>query len=218
MKKHLFYSVLFIFVVTSVVTLAGIAGFLTIPDKNMEKLEWAFLGQLAAAVITLFRKTDFFGEEQDRRIVRVESAIADTAPRRIDAEPGNLRQTPLEIIEPVRELGMNAAEYFQKLRTIEARPLERDTWLASIDRHYVTWEARLRNVSHTSGSNHLQVALSVDSSSMTMFFFHSPLQFRDLVYSFQIGDMIRVRGRLSVSSMAFAPSIEGDHIERLTNA
>jgi hypothetical protein len=63
MKRHLFYSFLFIFVATTIVTLFGVIGVIPIPEKYLDKLIWAFLGELAAAVISLFRKTDFFSSD-----------------------------------------------------------------------------------------------------------------------------------------------------------
>jgi len=60
MKRHLFYTFLGIFIATSAVTLLGVLGVVTIAKEHLDKLVLAFLVQLAFAIISLFRKADFF--------------------------------------------------------------------------------------------------------------------------------------------------------------
>src|SRR5205085_9045536 len=137
MKKHLFYTVLAVFIVTSLVTLMGVTGCIVIPEKYLDKLIWAFLVQLAAAVFSLFRKADFFSEEEKKRLESVEVAVAQTAPvakKILSTIPSELRKevagSPIEI---------DASEYFEKLADIDDRPLDRDNWLRELNGKEVTW-------------------------------------------------------------------------------
>ena len=62
----LFYSFIAIFIATAVITLLGVVGVIEIPTTQLNMLLGAFLLELAAAVVALFRRTDFFprpGEE-----------------------------------------------------------------------------------------------------------------------------------------------------------
>lgn len=66
MKAHLFYSLLAIFIVTSVVTLLGITKVILIDDGYLKVLTGAFLIELSGAIITLFKGVDFFSQEDAR--------------------------------------------------------------------------------------------------------------------------------------------------------
>ena len=63
MKRHLFYTFLVIFVATATVTLLGITGVITISSGYLTALVTAFLVELAAAVIALFTRTDFYADD-----------------------------------------------------------------------------------------------------------------------------------------------------------
>ena len=62
MKKHLFYTLLLIFIATAIVTLCGVTGVLSIKDEYLQPLIAALLIEIAVAIIGLFRKTEFFSE------------------------------------------------------------------------------------------------------------------------------------------------------------
>ena len=66
MKKHLFYTFLGIFVVTSVVTLLGVTGVVGIDSRYLAGLVTAFLVESAGATIALFRGAEFFKEDETR--------------------------------------------------------------------------------------------------------------------------------------------------------
>jgi hypothetical protein len=61
MKQALFYMFLFVFGATAVVTLLGLTQILPIHDGYLEKLFYLLIAEAIAPVITLFKKTDFFG-------------------------------------------------------------------------------------------------------------------------------------------------------------
>lgn len=62
MKKALFYTFLFVFASTAVVTLLGIIGIFQIKEVYLSKLFYALIVESIAPVIVLFRKTDFFAD------------------------------------------------------------------------------------------------------------------------------------------------------------
>jgi hypothetical protein len=63
MKRHLFYTILAVFIVTSVVTLLGVTGVIHISDGYLTALLSAFLVQSAGAVLAVFKRADFFSED-----------------------------------------------------------------------------------------------------------------------------------------------------------
>jgi len=63
MKRHLFYTFLWIFAATCVVTLLGVMGVLHISDGYLNALFTAFIIELGGAVIAIFKGAKFFIEE-----------------------------------------------------------------------------------------------------------------------------------------------------------
>src|SRR6266699_1190592 len=59
----LFYTFLIIFVLTAIVTLLGVLEVVPIEKGHLGLLLGAFLIELAAAVIGLFKRTDFFTQK-----------------------------------------------------------------------------------------------------------------------------------------------------------
>ncbi|UCE58518.1 MAG: hypothetical protein JSU63_13870 [Phycisphaerales bacterium] len=60
MKPALFYSFLIIFILTAILTLAGVAGYVQIRETYLDALFASLLLELVAAVVTLFVKARFF--------------------------------------------------------------------------------------------------------------------------------------------------------------
>jgi hypothetical protein len=63
-RALLFYSVIGIFLATAALTLLGIAGVVAIPERFLQVLFTALVVELVAAVISLFKATDWFGDER----------------------------------------------------------------------------------------------------------------------------------------------------------
>ncbi len=72
MKKSLFYTFLAIFVVTTIVTLAGIIGLAHISGGYLTALVTAFLIESAGAVVAIFRKADFFPDDENKHADTIE--------------------------------------------------------------------------------------------------------------------------------------------------
>lgn len=63
MKKTLFYTFIFVFGATSIITLLGLINVITIESAYLEKLFYLLIAESVAPVIALFKKTNFFDEE-----------------------------------------------------------------------------------------------------------------------------------------------------------
>jgi hypothetical protein len=65
MKAHLFYTFLFIFAATALITLLGVTGVVPIQEGYLTALVAAFLIELAGAVIAIFKGADFFASDKN---------------------------------------------------------------------------------------------------------------------------------------------------------
>ena len=66
MKRHLFYTFLWIFGITSLVTLLGVVGVIKIADGYLWALLSAFLVESAGAVVAIFKRADFLIDDAPR--------------------------------------------------------------------------------------------------------------------------------------------------------
>ncbi len=71
MKKALFYTFLFVFGFTAIITLLGIIKVIQIDDEYQKKLFYALLVESVAPVVALFKKTEFFTEGSDESRMNV---------------------------------------------------------------------------------------------------------------------------------------------------
>lgn len=63
MKRILFFTILLVWVATTVVTLLGITNVLTISESYLKLLVPAFLVGVGGAILTIFKSGDFFSDE-----------------------------------------------------------------------------------------------------------------------------------------------------------
>lgn len=63
MKKTLFYTFIFVFAATAIITLLGLIKAIPIEQAYLEKLFYLLIAEVIAPVIALFKKTNFFDEE-----------------------------------------------------------------------------------------------------------------------------------------------------------
>ncbi|PYI93082.1 MAG: hypothetical protein DME97_07180 [Verrucomicrobia bacterium] len=210
MKKHLFYTVLVIFIVTSAITLAGTVRLLPIEEKYLDKLIWAFLLQLAAAIFSVFRKANFFTEEEKARLESVEVAIAQTRP----AAQRTLLDPPPGMPKPVKTIDVAATGYFENLARLQDRPLERDTWLRDVNGKEVTWVGVFADINAQLETGGVQLQLHPTSSTNATFFVFAPAALRDFAYSLRKGDRVRARGVINCSVLSRSPYITASLLER----
>lgn len=68
-RAVLFYSVIGVFLATAILTLLGISGIVSIDDRFLQVLFTALVVELVAAVVGLFKATDWFGGERGSKAV-----------------------------------------------------------------------------------------------------------------------------------------------------
>ncbi len=87
MKKILFYTFITVFGATAVITLLGLVNLIDIDPNYLEKLFYLLIAEVIAPVIALFKKTDFFDEnnfEKERSKINIVMLPKDAFPRNSD--------------------------------------------------------------------------------------------------------------------------------------
>lgn len=124
MKKHLFYTFLTIFAATSVVTILGITGVVSIADGYLSSLVGAFLIELAGAAIAVFRTAKFFDDEEkehDAELTRLKVVNEELTQKLVAAN--NLNSTHNEEIFKLTEEKQALAERLEQASLLRARIL-----------------------------------------------------------------------------------------------
>lgn len=71
MKKALFYTFLFVFASTALITLLGIIRIIEIDKEYLSKLFYALIVESIAPVIALFKKTEFFDKSVEKNSMNI---------------------------------------------------------------------------------------------------------------------------------------------------
>jgi len=110
MKRHFFYAFLGAFVATTVVTLLGVAGIIPIAEAYLKPLVLAVLVESVGAVIALFNRTKFFGDEQTSQM----QAIVDLKLRHSEAM-AHMKQLHLKEIDNLKQTHTKEVAKLKKL-------------------------------------------------------------------------------------------------------
>jgi hypothetical protein len=125
-QAFLFYSFMAIFIVTAIVTLLGVTGAVTIPTTQLNMLLGAFLVELAGAVVTLYRRTDFFERPADNLATSLGATI-EAFDRISDEIEATIKNQPIDPTHAhrflIRKMGDSVVAY-EKMRVITAAELE----------------------------------------------------------------------------------------------
>jgi len=124
MKKHLFYTFLTIFAATSVVTILGITGVVSIAEGYLSSLVGAFLIELAGAAIAVFRTAKFFDDEEKEHhaeLTRHKAMLEELTQKLVAAN--NLNSSYNESIIKLTEEKQVLSERLQQASSMRARVL-----------------------------------------------------------------------------------------------
>lgn len=139
-KQHLFYTFLFLFVLTAIITLLGVTNVLDIRDQYLAPLVGAFLLELAGAVIALYRGARFFEHDEPLRRapnesmpsvakLQTETVATPQSPAspssiskpQIESAVAPLLPTPPSSPPPSPALASDLAKYFDSLEAFKGR-------------------------------------------------------------------------------------------------
>ncbi len=196
MKKHLFYTFLFIYLITALVTLSSLIGIIKIDDKYLSQLVPALLVETAVAIIGLFKKTNFFEDPKEqieeykkkevRNIGLSKTREGERVKELIPTEPTNAQIPSIE-------------EYYRLYYSFDERFREQHNFVDKWNGKTVEWKGKVMSVSKI-GNNNLSVhlfSLREDSNDSVIAKFDKTKEV-DL-YSLRKGDIIQVRGVLDLS-------------------
>ncbi|MGH2736409.1 MAG: hypothetical protein ACRDKZ_12580 [Actinomycetota bacterium] len=129
----LFYTLLAVFVTTAVVALLGVLGAVSIEGTVLNLLVTALLVETAAAVIALFRRTDFLSEDRARRSDSLVSTLGqtiETFDRLSDEIEAAIQNQPVaEESRPhrflIRRTGKHDVAVYERMQVISGDQLDR---------------------------------------------------------------------------------------------
>jgi hypothetical protein len=150
LKKHIFYTFLFIFIATSVLTLLGVTRVISIPDKYLNILIGLLIIQLVGLVIGLYRATDFFKsttDESEKSKLKSPEEISEKSLQPEDKVPG-AAELPIEKkVETTPKLSnISLEEYFSTLRSLDGKYVECDEFVDSLEGVQVSWKGIVYSV------------------------------------------------------------------------
>jgi hypothetical protein len=146
----LFYTILGIFAATAVVTLLALIGFLHIDAANLKLLVTAFLIELAAAVLAIFKMAPFFKSSSSTvaSLAKSMEAVDAVEPEMRAVASGQPQAAPSNYGVVIRREGDNLVA-FQRMQTIRGEDIDKlpeeqkdviRTYEASMDRFRSAWK------------------------------------------------------------------------------
>jgi hypothetical protein len=121
----LFYTVIGIFIATAVVTLLGVAGVISIQQTQLTVLVGALLVEVAAAVVALYRQTDFFARPTENLATALGEGFA-ALDRVSDEIVSTIENQPLDSTPPrflIQHFG-NSVVAYQRMQVLDGKQLE----------------------------------------------------------------------------------------------
>ncbi len=203
MKKCLFYTFLFIFFVTAVVTLLGITKVFTIEDKYLTPLYLALLIELVVTVTAVYRKTDFFDDAKDKSIESISVAGSNISSSNTTIQEPLIKQP----ISQTQDQLLNIDDYFNKLESLDGRFKEQSNLRKETNGKTVVFSGTVYSV-----SDWMDGAMIIcNQRSGGIVCITLPSSKKEDAYSLQKGDLIKTHGIINTTSLI----IDSDNFERL---
>jgi hypothetical protein len=215
MKKHLFYTFLFIFILTAFITLLGVINVVEIKEKYLNILFGTLILELIASVIALFKAADFFNETQSQPKDKNESETK--AIKTIKSEIDNIvkqKDTSKNIDITKLSPDKSASDYFTKLNVLEHRFHEREEFVNNLDGSKVSWSGYVDSVSGgKANDDKITVSIRTKEDVLYQSFQASfPYEFKTKLFSLNKNDVICVKGTIR-TDIRRMPDVNAESIE-----
>lgn len=208
MKKTLFYAFIVIFILTAAVTLLGITNVISIKDKYLGPLCAALLIELVGSVIGIYRKVDFFDDNNksldDNPFKSLNENGKSKSSNKIDNETKASRNKEIPELD----------EYFTKLEKLSDRFREKDNLKKEYNGKIVEHSGLVTSVNKYD-SNSL-IAVNLKTESIFTIIIKLPMKLETDAFSLRKGDKIKVCGELNFFS-EYLIYIDCDSFERVDN-
>ncbi len=201
MKKNiLFFTFLSIFILTAIITLLGILELIKIKSGYLNTLVGVFVIELAGAVITLFRKADFFSD--------------DVTPNKVNKNTNKMEPAPpaCDTATTPPESNLVASEYFETFHDLKDRFHEQEEFVKRHNGHRVCWSGIVNSVSTQSDCVCIQLKTS-ENMIYDIIHVNLPMDLRTKAYALHKGDIIAATGTLNTLFMPMAPLIDNATFE-----
>lgn len=199
-KKHLFYSLLGVFLFTAAITLLAVAGFFQIEEHRLDLLLTMLLGEVVVVVAILLGWTLFFRDSPPQKAAKAARPRNGRPPANAPvAPPRRTRPLVLDRSPPKKarlsgapeRIALTAPGYFKANERLKERPPEWDRWVESLSGKQVTWHGTLVDI--RGRDDGVLMSMSV-CSIMEGFLVTADPKLAGIVTSFQKGDFLKVEG------------------------
>ena len=221
MKKGLFYTFLFQFVIVFAITVMGLLQIVAMDKTYLDKLFYLLITESVWSVIGLYRKTRFFHDTDGES--DVERSISGAMKRETTSPVGHEETGSQSVSHPVLSGGVRLGHplpaegtrlqtpeaYFQTYDALHDRFGEREVFQRRSHAELVTWRGRIISMSTHRDTVSVQLD-AVTQDPRHSFFASFPLATRERVFSLHKDDLIEVTGLLKTDNMPDAPSVETD--------
>ena len=129
MKRILFFTILFVWLSTTVVTLLGITNVLTISESYLKLLVPAFLVGVGGAILTIFKSGDFFSDETKKLENEIQKLMDQNAQK--DERIGELGLQTVGLSEQIESVNETNKQLSGTIDSLESLRLEIIGLLAS---------------------------------------------------------------------------------------
>lgn len=195
-KDILFYTFLCIFILTAAITILGVIEVISIKSGYLNTLFTILVVELISAVIALFKKANFFVddeikfEQRDRVVVQTEMSPS----------------SELQSINPERS-EISAVEYFKQYHGLDTRFHEQEEFAMKLNGRLVDWRGFVNSVGSYGDYISIQLRVSEEAGSDLI---HADVsnKLKTKAFALQKGDPIAISGVLKTSFMPHAPSVK----------
>ncbi|MFQ5963628.1 MAG: hypothetical protein ACE5KZ_05020 [Candidatus Scalinduaceae bacterium] len=137
MKKTLFFTFLFIFVATAVITLLGITSVIKIQDKYLTPLFATLIIETIGAVIALYRATRFFDDDiKSKTAVSSSTTVVDNSKHYVKPKK-DPKKNEIDIANITNYDKLSMDDYFRVYDSLQDRFLEQEKFVKKMDGQYV---------------------------------------------------------------------------------
>ncbi|MES2307439.1 MAG: hypothetical protein V4507_01135 [Verrucomicrobiota bacterium] len=209
MKKALFYTFLIQFFIVFVITILGLIQMVHIKEGYLDKLFYFFIVELIAAVISIFKKADFFPEDKHENSSKENITLIASDFQKFNELKTHQKQIPNNE-EPI---ALTEEDYFSTCQKLHDRFLEQEEFKNKVSGKNVKWKGLIHSIS--TEKDYIHIYLKIDTNSLNGFSAILPIEEKIKAFSYRKNDLVEIQGTLATSSTM--PRISNATIDRILN-
>jgi len=211
-RKDILFSVFIsVFCVFALIAVLGVLKLVSIDAFYLNALFSAIILDLIAAVIFVFKNTDFFGETKHPQPTI--TVVPKTTTEQQTSEQQLLTKGDPEI--PNEELGPSTPqEYFDTLKLLEKRFAEHEDYISRMNGKTIHWKCYVCSVTGCyKGGASITLNPNGAEATINVIYLQVPKECRERAFRLSPGDLISFKCKLN-TRISCAPHLEADDFKR----